>query len=302
MNRIIIIQGTTASGKSSLAVSLARDIDCSIISADSRQFYKEMNMGTAKPSIDEMKGVPHYFIDSHSIHERTMTSADFMRSGRQKIDQLFQDGSENIIVTGGSGMFIDALVDGLHPSPQSPEVRDQIQNEWKEKGIDSLLEELKMKDAQSYRNMDINNPMRILRALEVIRVSGKTLDEIRKLPKERIPYPITRFCVNWDRKDLYDRINLRVDQMMNEGLYDEIMNLPVQGNLLLQNTVGYKEWLLHFEGKKSKEEVVELIKKNTRNYAKRQETWLRRYSDLIYLNPYEKRSLKDQLLTHLNSE
>jgi tRNA dimethylallyltransferase len=168
-------------------------------------------------------------------------------------------------------------------------------------GITPLLEELKMRDAESYNNMDINNPVRILRALEVIRVSGKTLSEIRKQPKEKIPHATTRFCVSWERKDLYNRINIRVDQMMNDGLFDEIMNLPVQDNLLLKNTVGYKEWLLHFEGRQSKEEVVELIKKNTRNYAKRQETWLKRYSDLIALNPYDKKTLKDQLLTHLNA-
>ena len=149
--------------------------------------------------------------------------------------------------------------------------------------------------------MDINNPMRVLRALEVLRVSGKTLSQIRRLPKERISYPVVRFCVNWDRKDLYDRINLRVDQMINKGLFDEMMNLPVQENLLLQNTVGYKEWLLYFDGQKSIDEVVELIKKNTRNYAKRQETWLRRYSDLIALNPYDQTPLKEQLLTFLNA-
>ena len=301
MNRLIIIQGTTASGKSSLAVSLARDLGCSIVSADSRQFYQEMNTGTAKPSEAEMQGVVHYFIDSHSIYNRTLTSADFMHSGRQKIDQLFHDGAKNVILVGGSGMFIDALIDGLHPSPQNSEVRDQLQKEWKENGMNPLLEELKMKDPQSYSSMDINNPMRVLRALEVLRVSGKTLSQIRKLPKERISYPVVRFCVNWDRKDLYDRINMRVDQMMNKGLFDEMMNLPVQENLLLQNTVGYKEWLLYLEGRQSKEEVVELIKKNTRNYAKRQETWLKRYSDLIGLNPYANKTVKDQLMIHLNA-
>jgi tRNA dimethylallyltransferase len=301
MNKLIIIQGTTASGKSSLAVDLALELGCSIVSADSRQFYREMSKGTAKPSQDEMKGVSHYFVDSHSIYENTLSSADFMRLGRQKIDELFRDGAQNIIVTGGSGMFIDALVEGLHPSPQNSEVRDQLQIEWKKKGITPLLEELKMRDAESYNNMDINNPVRILRALEVIRVSGQTLSEIRTQPKEKIPHATTRFCVSWERKDLYNRINIRVDQMMNDGLFDEIMNLPVQDNLLLKNTVGYKEWLLHFDGGQSKEEVVELIKKNTRNYAKRQETWLKRYSDLIALNPYDKKTLKDQLLTHLNA-
>ena len=124
MNKIIVIQGTTASGKSSLAVSLALELDCSIVSADSRQFYREMSKGTAKPSQSEMKGVSHYFVNSHSIHENTITSADFMRLGRQKIDQLFQDGAQYVIVTGGSGMFIDALIDGLHPSPQNSEVRN----------------------------------------------------------------------------------------------------------------------------------------------------------------------------------
>jgi tRNA dimethylallyltransferase len=183
--------------------------------------------------------------------------------------------------------------------PQNSVEKDRLQKEWKQNGIEPLVEELRMKDVETFKTMDVKNPMRILRALEVIRSSGKTLGEMRESPKDKIQYAIKRFCVSWERKDLYNRINLRVDQMMNDGLFKEISHLPISENLLLQNTVGYKEWILHFDEQKSKEEVIESIKKNSRNYAKRQETWLRRYSDLIRLNPYNTMALKEQLLTHM---
>jgi len=299
MSKLIIIQGPTASGKSTLALELALEINAPIVSADSRQFYKEMTIGTAKPTVEEMSKVPHFFIDTHSIKELTLTSADYMKHGREKITELFDQGTEYIIVTGGSGMFIDALIDGLHKSPSDSSVRAALNEEWKNIGMGPLLEELERTDPVAYKKMDIHNPMRVLRALEVIRVSGKTIEEIRKQEKERIDYPFLRFGISWKREDLYERINLRVEQMIDEGLLDEVKSLPVKENLLLQNTVGYKEWISYFDNGMSFEDTIAMIQKNTRNYGKRQETWMRRYSDLICLNPYDSMSMLDQLKQHI---
>ena len=299
MSRLIVIQGPTASGKSTLALELAQEINAPIVSADSRQFYKEMTIGTAKPSTEERDKVPHFFIDTHSITELTLTSAGFMKHGREKISELFKQGVQDVIVTGGSGMFIDALIDGLHPSPSDPKVREKLHQEWNKKGMTPLLEELQTKDPETYAKIDISNPMRVLRALEIIRVSGQTLEDIRKEPKDGIEYPVTRFSISWKREDLYERINQRVDQMIHDGLFDEVKNLPLKENLLLQNTVGYKEWIPHFDNGMSFEDTIAMIKKNSRNYGKRQETWMRRYSDLICLNPYDSISMTDQLIQHI---
>ena len=299
MSKLIIIQGPTASGKSSLSLEIAMKLGAPIISADSRQFYKELSIGTAKPSEKEQQMTAHYFVDSHSIHDLTITSAEFMKIGRQKISQLFNEGNEYIVVTGGSGMFIDALIDGLHPSPSDASVRSDLNNDWKNKGIDLLLEELKDKDASTYDSIDVNNPMRILRALEVIRVSGKTLGEIRKQEKIKIDYPHLRFGITWNRQDLYDRINTRVDEMIRNGLLEEVKGLPLKENILIQNTVGYKEWIPYFENGMSFEDTIAMIQKNSRNYGKRQETWMKRYSDLISLSPYESTTMLEQLINHL---
>ena len=299
MNRLIIIQGATASGKSSLALALAKKLNLPIISADSRQFYKELSIGTAKPSAEELSSAKHYFVNTHSINELSLTSAGFMKSARAQITSLFAQGHSQIIVTGGSGMFIDALIDGLHPSPSDTNVRAELDKSWKLKGITPLLEELKSADLETYNRIDTNNPMRILRSLEIIRVSGKTIREIREVPKESIQIPLIRFSISWKRSDLYSRIDVRVEKMLDQGLLEEIKQLPLKSNLILQNTVGYKEWIPYFENSASYEDTIALIKKNSRNYAKRQETWLKRYNDLICLNPYDKVSLIEQLHTYL---
>lgn len=299
MSKLIIIQGPTASGKSSLSLEIAVKLGVPILSADSRQFYKELSIGTAKPSKKEQGMAPHYFVDSHSIYDLTITSAEFMKLGRQKIAQLFNDGHKYIVVTGGSGMFVDALIDGLHPSPSDSSVRSALNEEWKTKGIEKLIEELKVKDSNTYNHIDLNNPMRVLRALEVIRVSGTTLGEIRKQEKIKIDYPYHRFAISWNRQDLYDRIDRRVNEMINDGLFDEVKDLPLNENILIQNTVGYKEWIPYFENGMSFEDTVAMIQKNSRNYGKRQVTWMRRYSDLINLSPYESTPMVDQLIKQI---
>lgn len=299
MSKLIIIQGPTASGKSSLALNLAQQINAPIISADSRQFYRELSIGTAKPSPKELSVAKHYFVDTHSVHELTLTSAGFMKAARLQITELFNKGAEHIIVTGGSGMFIDALIDGLHASPSDPKVRAALNEEWKSNGMEPLLKELEKADPLAYEKMDINNPMRVLRALEVIRVSGKTIEEIRMQEKEGIDFPFVRFGISWKREDLYDRINLRVEQMIEQGLFDEVKGLPLKENILLQNTVGYKEWISYLDNGMSFEDTIALIQKNSRNYGKRQETWMRRYSDLVTLNPYDSIPMLDQLLKHI---
>jgi tRNA dimethylallyltransferase len=299
MNKIIIIQGPTASGKSSLALELAQKLNAPIISADSRQFYKELSIGTAKPSFKELSLVEYYFVNSHSILESPVTSADFMKVGRVKIKELFNAGHSTIIVSGGSGMYIDALIDGLHASPNNEEIRTCLHKEWKDLGLTPLLNELKLKDTETYNRIDKKNPARVLRSLEIIRVSGKTLNQLRGIPKENIGYPVKRFAISWDRSELYKRINQRVHQMIDEGLKEEVKHLPLNENHLLQNTVGYKEWLSYDQSVSNLEETIIAIQKNSRNYAKRQETWLKRYEDLISLSPQKDFSLLEQLLKHV---
>ena len=170
-----------------------------------------------------------------------------MKSARIKIESLISQGHKQIIVIGGSGMFIDALIDGLHFSPNDANVRQELDNIWKQDGIEPLLKELKTKDLETYNRIDTNNPMRILRSLEIIRVSGKTINAIREIPKESIGLPLKRFSITWKREDLYARIDMRVEEMLEQGLFAEVKNLPIQKNLLLQNTVGYKEWIPYFE-------------------------------------------------------
>ena len=299
MSKIVLIQGPTASGKSSLALSLAQEINAPIISADSRQFYRELNIGTAKPSKEELDLVQHFFINTHSIHDLSFTSAAFMKAGRDKISTIFNQGYKYVIVTGGSGKFVDSLIDGLHDAPSDKKVRQELNEELKQNGMDSLLLELKNADPIAFQEIDIQNPMRVLRALEIIRISGETLEKIRMKNKNAIAYPYIRFGISWDRSELYDRINKRVEQMIEHGLFEEVKNLPLQENALLKNTVGYKEWIPYFENGISFEDTIEMIQKNSRNYAKRQETWMRRYKDLILLSPYESKTMLEQIIEHI---
>lgn len=293
MKKLIVIAGPTASGKTALSVSLAKKLNTVVVSADSRQFYQEMSIGTAKPTVEEMDGVPHYFIDSESIFEE-LNAAHYAQKAERLLEELFKTHS-TIILTGGSGMFIDALCFGLDDIPHDPIIQEELNTLYKEKGLAKLLEELKQKDEEYYNQVDRNNPIRIIRAIEVIRITQKTYSSLRIGKKKEVAFDIHYFVLDLPRSFLYERINLRVDKMIEAGLEAEAKKLYPHKGLKALATVGYTEWFDYFDGKTSKDECIELIKQNSRRYAKRQITWFKRHKDAVWI-PYDQTETMLQLI------
>lgn len=299
IKQLIVISGPTASGKTALSVALAKHFKSCVLSADSRQFYKEISIGTAKPTIEEMEEVPHYFINSHQLTDE-VSAALFEREALQILDELFQR-HEVIILTGGSGMFVDALCDGLDKIPTSKEIRDELQAQVDQGDLKILLEELKEKDPVYFNQVDQKNPVRIIRAVEVIRLTGLPYSELRKSkPKER-PFGVQRFVIEHDREFLYDRINRRVDLMMEAGLLEEVKSVIPFRHLSSMNTVGYKELFNYLDGNCYLDEAVNMIKQNSRRYAKRQITWLKRNSSAQWI-PFTTTQQMLEQINHLLAE
>jgi len=272
---LIVIGGPTAIGKTSVAIRVANYFGIEIISADSRQFYKEMNIGTAKPTVAELAQAPHHFINNLSIKD-AYSVGDYEREVLDKLEELLE-GYEAAILTGGSGLFIRAICEGLDEFPDVPDsIREELTAKWEAQGIEQLQSTLQEKDPLYYAEVDINNPHRLIRALSVIEASGKPFSNFRnQAPKER-PFEIVPILLEMDRALLYERINQRVDMMMEAGLLEEARSLHPLRHLNALQTVGYEELFNYFEEKTSLEEAVELIKRNSRRYAKRQMTWFRK--------------------------
>ncbi len=252
-----------------------------ILSADSRQFYRELSIGTAKPTIEEQQGIQHYFIDSHSITE-DVTASTYAKEALNILDTEFKN-HETIIMVGGSGMFIDAVCNGLDDIPASIELRNVLTEFVKQNGIDPLLAELNEKDPEFYAIVDKKNPVRIIRAIEAIRLSNMTFSEMRKNQKTTRPFEIMRLIIAHEREKLYERINLRVDIMIENGLISEVKSLLPHKNLSSLKTVGYSELFRFIEGEIDLQEAIELIKQNSRRYAKRQLTWFRKHDDATWI-------------------
>lgn len=282
MQEIIVIEGPTASGKTALGVQLAQLKKSVVISADSRQFYREMAIGTAKPTVEEMQGVPHYFVDSHSIHN-PVSASQFEKEGLELISNSLKD-KQQIILVGGSGMFIDALCKGLDPIPSDSVLKQQLNDEYQLVGIEGFKEELLKRDPVYYHQVDLGNAHRILRAIEVIRLTNEPYSAVRLNQPAPRPFTVKRFVINHPREVLYDRINRRVDIMMEMGLLNEARQLIQFRNLSPLQTVGYKECFDYFDGITNKETCIELIKQHTRNYAKRQLTWFRRDTEAVWID------------------
>lgn len=281
MKELIVVGGPTASGKTKLSVALAQHWNTVVISADSRQFYKEMSIGTAKPSVEEMAGIKHYFIDSHHIDDEVNANR-FAKEGEALLTELFKV-YDKVILTGGSGMFIDALCFGLDDIPHEKSVQEEINQSFEQNGLKPLLEELQQKDPVYYQLVDRSNPVRVMRALEVIRITGKPFSELRKGRKKQQPFEIRYFVIDIPRPLLYERINQRVDLMLEAGLEEEAKSLLSKRNFKSLATVGYSEWFRYFDGEIDKETCIELIKQNSRRYAKRQVTWFKRNEDAIWI-------------------
>ena len=292
--KLIIVQGPTASGKTALSIALAHHFNTEIISGDSRQFYQEMIIGTARPSIEELSMVKHHFISSHSI-KNEFNTADFSREARLLCANLFES-KDQVILVGGSGMYIDAMTYGLDEISSDESIRQTLNQIYENQGLAILVNELKEKDPEFCLSADLKNPVRVIRALEVIRMTNQPYSSQRKGFKNDLPYDIVRFSIAWKREDLYDRINLRVDEMISNGLVEEVKGLQqFQSNSPLK-TLGYSEIFDVINNKCTLETAIEKIKQHSRNYAKRQMTWLRRYSDVHYLDPYSKNTLISQAI------
>jgi len=241
-----------------------------------------MSIGTAKPTLEEQSGIQHYFIDSHSV-ENEISAAQFEKEALIQLDEIFTS-KDIAILVGGSGMFIDALCIGLDPIPSSLELRDAINLEFENSGISPLLEELEKKDPVYFKEVDQNNPMRVIRAIEVIRLTDKPFSAFRIANPTERPFKVHRFVINHPREKLYNRINKRVDSMIENGLLEEVKSVIKYRNLAPLNTVGYKEIFNYLDGKCELETAIELIKQNSRRYAKRQITWFKRHPESIWLD------------------
>ncbi|WP_461532804.1 tRNA (adenosine(37)-N6)-dimethylallyltransferase MiaA [Sinomicrobium sp.] len=277
---LISVIGPTAIGKTALAIQLAKHFNTAIISADSRQFYKEMTIGTAVPSAKELAAAPHYFIQHKSIFE-TYTVGDFENDAINLLDKLFQK-HDIVVMAGGSGLYVNAVLYGLDDFPEVPqEVRNALNNTLQQEGITALQRELKKRDPSYYHQVDLHNPHRLIRALEISRGTGKPYSSFLKGKKQSRPFQIISVAPDADRELIYDRINRRVDIMMQNGLLEEVKRLLPHQNLNALQTVGYKELFSYLKGDCELEFAVAEIKKNTRRFAKRQLTWFNKQTDTI---------------------
>lgn len=281
--KLIVLTGPTAVGKTKEAINLAKALNTEIISADSRQFYKELNIGVATPSKEELEEVKHHFIGHISIHNNYNVGL-FEKDALERIELLFKT-YETIVLTGGSGMYIDVVCNGMDSLPDVDiEIRNELNRIFKEEGISVLQEELREKDIEYYNIVDTKNHIRLIRALEVIRQTGKTFSFYRTNKKTQRDFQIFKFALQRERSELIERIDKRVDLMIESGLLEEAKEVYPYKNLSALNTVGYKESFKYFEGEISLENAIEDIKTNTRRYAKRQMTWFRKDKEYIWLD------------------
>lgn len=272
---LIVIGGPTASGKTSLSIALAQHFGVPILSADSRQFYREMSIGTAKPDAEELAAAKHYFIDNLSVDDK-YNVGDYEKEAIALLDELYQR-HDMAIMAGGSGLFIKAVCEGMDQFPDVPnEVKASVQQLLETEGIEALQAELKVADPAYYEQVDLNNPHRLIRALGVCRASGQAFTSFWQQKKVVRNFKPIYLLLDMDREVLYDRINRRVDLMLEKGLVKEAKSLYSRRMLSSLQTVGYAELFEHFDGTISMEKAIELIKRNSRRYAKRQMTWLRR--------------------------
>jgi tRNA dimethylallyltransferase len=278
-NTCIIVAGPTAIGKTSLAIQLAKHFSTEIISADSRQCYRELNIGVAKPSPEELAEVKHHFIDSHSIHDE-LSVAGFEEYALEKIQGIFTN-SNIAIMVGGTGLYIKAFAEGLDEIPAvDPAIRQTIIRKFETEGLSSLQDEIQKVDQEFFEGGEIHNPQRLMRALEVKLSTGRSIGSFQTGKRKFRPFNTIKLNLELPRIELYNRINHRVEVMMEHGLEAEVASLRPFQQLNALQTVGYKELFDYFDGKVSYDKAIELIKQNTRHYAKRQVTWFKKDAEM----------------------
>jgi len=294
---LIVLLGPTGVGKTELSLSIAKHFDAPIISSDSRQFFREMRIGTAYPTDEELEKAKHYLVGHKSITER-YSCGMFEMEALELLNKIYQTHNFSLLV-GGSGLYIDALLNGIDDFPTpDPELRKSLHEQLNNEGIESLRQQLKILDPEYYAKVDLKNPQRILKAVEVCLQTGKTYTSFLTRPKKPRPFTAIKVGLNRPREELYRRINERVDKMIEQGLVDEVRNLIPYRNLNALNTVGYKEIFQYLDGEISLPQAVELIKRNTRRYAKRQLTWWGRDDEITWFHPNQ----KDEIIQYIEQQ
>lgn len=279
----IVVTGPTASGKTALAIALARHFNTQIISADSRQCFKEMNIGVARPSETELAAVPHHFIASHSIHQ-PFNAADFESYALHCAHEIFKTHSV-LVMVGGTGLYIKAFCEGLNAIPEVPEeIRANIIETYQQQGMAWLQDAVSAEDPLFFARGEIKNPQRMMRALEVVRATGSSILSFHAALLPKHAFNIIKIGLAPAREELYSRINRRVDDMIQQGLAAEAEALYPYRNLNALQTVGYKEWFSYMDGHISREQAIALIKQNSRHYAKRQLTWLKKDTSIQWFS------------------
>jgi tRNA dimethylallyltransferase len=293
---LIIIAGPTAVGKTDLCVKIAKLLDTEVVSADSRQFYRELAIGTAKPTIEEMDGVKHHFVDSHSIQDY-YSVGDFERDCLAVLDEIFQK-KDVAILTGGSGMFIKIITDGIDEMPEADlELRQNLAQRLESEGLEVLADELKQLDPIYYEQVDIQNTQRVLRALEVCIATGQPFSSFRKNQKVERPFQMIKIALERPREELYARIDQRMDMMLSSGLEDEAKSVMDFREHYALKTVGYREIYEHLDGEYDREEMVRLLKRNSRRYAKRQMTWFKNQDEFNWFDAKNEEEIMEFVAT-----
>ena len=291
---LITIVGPTAIGKTALAIEIARQYQTEIISADSRQFFKEMSIGTAKPTEEELSQVKHHFINSNSVKDE-ISVGSFEKEAISTIENLFST-HDVLVMVGGSGLYINAVLYGFDDIPTADvELREQLNQQFQEKGISNLQEMLKVLDPVYYAQVDIHNQQRIIRGLEVCISTGKSFSSFRNTEQKQRSFSHIIIGLNTDREKLYDRINQRVDLMVENGLVDEVKSLTAYKSLNALKTVGYSEIFNYLDENSTLETAVEKIKLNTRHFAKRQVTWFKKYPQIFWFEPNQIEKIQTKL-------
>ncbi|RYY35033.1 MAG: tRNA (adenosine(37)-N6)-dimethylallyltransferase MiaA [Sphingobacteriaceae bacterium] len=299
-NTLIVVAGPTAVGKTVAAIQLAQHFGTVVVSADSRQFFREMSIGTAKPDVAELAAAKHYFIDSHSVTDE-FSVGDYEREALLLLDELFKT-HDVVILAGGSGLYINAVCEGFDNLPKPAEgVRERLNEELETQGIEFLQEKLNAADPEYYAQVDLNNPRRVVRALEVFETTGRPFSSYRVSAQNKRPFSVIKLMLNTPREILYDRINRRVDVMVEQGLIEEVRSLLPYRKLNALNTVGYSEVFDYFDGKTDLPTAISLIKQNTRRFAKRQLTWFRRDEGMHWVEAGNPNLLND-MLSIINSQ
>ncbi len=295
--KVYIIVGPTAVGKTAVAIQLAQRLGTSIISADSRQCYKEMSIGTAKPLPEELAAVKHYFIDEFPV-TRSLSAADYEALALGYLEEIFAM-NDTAVVCGGTGLYIKALCEGLDAMPEvDEEIMSQAEATYKEQGIEWLRQTVQMEDPEFYKIGEVQNPARLLRALTFIRTTGKSIVHYRSGEKKKRHFEIIKIGLELPREKLYERINARVDKMMEQGLLAEVETLCPMRALKNLQTVGYAELFDYLDGKSQLPEAVDKIKQHTRNYAKRQMTWFKKDKEIRWFGA-EDRDVVEKLASLL---